>query len=237
MILSFATSSTVLTPAQPIRISVVLTDPDGVDDVIGGTLLDTEDRAYGTFATTAGEGAYEVTLTWSDANAVETISQQPETGLRRSLIARFFDGGGQQVERSFEIVLQCGFEGGLACGGACVDARRDRRNCGACDWSCPGNNCQNGICRLGDVRAEEGESTCDEVCAGEASGEWFCDASLDEVRDPGRAEYQCFKGLGRNPVVAIESCDQVVPETTECETQDEPATQRFMGCICWLRRP
>lgn len=39
--------------------SVVLTDPDGIDDLIGGTLKDPDSgSSYGAFVTEAGEGAY-----------------------------------------------------------------------------------------------------------------------------------------------------------------------------------
>ena len=53
-------------------------DPDGIDDLIGGTLNDAATgRAYGSVATAASEGSYSLTLTWADLNSVVPANEFP----------------------------------------------------------------------------------------------------------------------------------------------------------------
>ncbi len=60
---SLLTDLDVLTMRDALQISVAVTDPDGIADVIGGQRL-TEDgeRVLGTFSSTAEEGAYSMSV-------------------------------------------------------------------------------------------------------------------------------------------------------------------------------
>lgn len=62
MFLSFNTSASKITDGESITFTAILTDPDGVADIIGGSLL-TEDEAidYGPMAV-AGEGTFSISL-------------------------------------------------------------------------------------------------------------------------------------------------------------------------------
>lgn len=131
-ILTLSTNVSTLSEDQTLVVSAVVTDPDGVDDLIGGTLTDPASGAsYGAFATAAAEGAYEVRLGWRDLNTVRAIDAGP-LGVARELRARFFDVSGNASEQDVVVLLRCGEPSNTACEGACVDLLSDAQHCGAC---------------------------------------------------------------------------------------------------------
>lgn len=100
-ILSLHTNISSMTSSDMLVISAVVTDPDGIDDVIGGN-LETPDgiAAYGAFANDASEGAYAISLTWDSLDAVQVVSAGP-----RTLRATFFDVEGNTVWRDVSVTL------------------------------------------------------------------------------------------------------------------------------------
>lgn len=73
-ILSLKTNVLTVKDTDRLVVSAVVTDPDGIDDLIGGELTTADGTAtYGAFATDAGEGAYSIVLSWGDLNTAETI--------------------------------------------------------------------------------------------------------------------------------------------------------------------
>lgn len=240
-ILSWAVSSMTLTPSRTIMISVVLTDPDGVDDLIGGTLLDLDGAAYGSFSTEASEGSYSLTLNWSGVNDVSPITGGG--GLTRSLVARFFDVAGNRIDRVFDISLACVDAGETPCSGLCVDLSEHLHHCGTCDFSCvaPGSvdttndRCTAGRC-LARTSLENTPGTCAEQCA---SFGHVCDPTIiPPVPNPvpvgvdperlGTAWYgECS--------VEVERCDQVMSATTECAGSSFQLVQS--RCACWRDDP
>ena len=118
-ILSLTTNITTVGPGDTVVFSVVVTDPDGVDDVIGGQLM-TEDRGatYGTFQTNAQEGAYSLALSLAEIVAVEP-SLVEEAPISRSFRAEFFDQAGASVSGTVELSLRCTADGDLLCSGGC----------------------------------------------------------------------------------------------------------------------
>ncbi|MBX3156438.1 MAG: hypothetical protein KF773_10600 [Deltaproteobacteria bacterium] len=116
VILSFGTNVTTLTEGQTVTFTVVLTDPDGIDDLIGGTLTDeTGEHHYGAFATSSQEGAYSLALSWDAIQQVEDITFK--TGTTRKFTAEFFDTAGHSTKRSATLQLTC--DGRVACEGRC----------------------------------------------------------------------------------------------------------------------
>lgn len=143
-ILTLSANTTTFTPSTTIVISAVVTDPDGIDDVIGGVLLDPVNNAsYGAFQTSAAEGAYELRLAWDDVNTTRSIDFA--TSATRSLRARFFDQAGHETLQDLVVTLTC--EGPSACAGACQKVRCGTTciddtfvnddHCGRCDVACP----------------------------------------------------------------------------------------------------
>ncbi|NOY92337.1 MAG: hypothetical protein GXP55_14170 [Deltaproteobacteria bacterium] len=172
-------SSTSLSPDAPVTITAVVTDPDGIEDLIGGELFDVASGAvYGSFMTAAGEGAYSLVVTWDQADAMTTIDA-PGAGASRDLRARFFDTAGNTAEQDIALLLRCQDDGSVSacggrcdgtarCGSSCVDTTSNDNNCGACDFRCVDPSpeyaarCTNSVCTWsaqGRVR-----QSCDALC-------------------------------------------------------------------------
>lgn len=128
VILSFSTNVDSITEGESITFTAVVTDPDGIDDLIGGTLSAPSGDAFGPFATAAQEGAYSATVSWSQLDQVETIEFENEA--TTTFVATFFDTSGHSTTATKSITLHC--DGIAACDGVCTDLRESRDNCGAC---------------------------------------------------------------------------------------------------------
>jgi hypothetical protein len=181
--LSFGTNVPALdgqgeTPA--VTFTAVVTDPDGVDDVIGGSLLDQSGAPYGAFATSGQEGAYEMTLTWDQIDTVAAIDFDPGPGASRTFTAEFFDASGKKATRSISLSLTC--NGSSACDGQCGLARcttecvwlDSTENCGAC-----GNDCGSGWCETEDgapycFGAENTNALCSDGVDNDGDGYFDC---------------------------------------------------------------
>lgn len=136
IIVSFDTSARTLTQGQTVKFSLVVTDPDGIDDLIGGTLNDpTSGDAYGTFATSAAEGAYSLQLSWDEINRTRMI-EFLGTQATREFEARMFDVAAHRVTRRVTLTLSC--PSGGACSGSCVSLATDS-HCGTCATQCGQN--------------------------------------------------------------------------------------------------
>jgi hypothetical protein len=155
-ILLLSTNVTTVRPSTPVTISAVVTDPDGIRDVIGGALSDpTSGATYGAFATSADEGAYSFTLSWSQIRAVAPVDGTP-AGVRRTVRATFFDTGGNQTVRDLEVLVRCDKDNEAACDGACVDVSSSSAHCGACGTRAPAPR----ICRDGAFACPEKQTYC-----------------------------------------------------------------------------
>lgn len=109
-IVSFASNAPALHEVGDLlTISAVLTDPNGVDDIIGGQLFDIDaGTAYGAFATAAQEGAYSITLTWPQL--VQTRGDLPGPWgkpVPLHLRGTFFDQAAHEASKDLTIDLAC----------------------------------------------------------------------------------------------------------------------------------
>lgn len=184
--LSFSANTNFMTPTTELRISAIVTDPDGVDDLIGGVLVDLESNSeltYGAFITSAAEGAYQITLDWKQINEVRKIETAPG-GSPRTFTARFFDQIGNQSEKSLTIMLGC--DGGSSfavCGGSCTNVMTSPTHCGSCDQRVPNNT----SCIDGHVGCSDSLSLCEDRCV-----------SLDsEFDNCGECGHSCSEFSGR----------------------------------------
>lgn len=183
-ILDLATDVSRLNANQVVIVSAIVTDPDGIDDLIGGTLKDEHGGTYGSFATAAAEGAYTMTVSWASLNQMAPIDFVDEG--RRKLIAEFFDQAGHHTSGSIELTLDCVV--GPACDGACYYERcdgeclsilSDNLNCGSCGHEClEGGHCDGGECYCygmvcGDRCVPENDhancGACDNACRSDES--------------------------------------------------------------------
>ena len=153
--LSLATNAVRITETDLLRFSVVVTDPDGIEDVVGGTLTSPEGSAYATFQAEASEGAYAAALTWAELHLASLIAFEGEQA--RTFVATFFDQDGASVSQEVVVTLYC--DTGHACEGTCLDVSSDELNCGACGRVCPDarpvqDSHWHSRCTLGDIDAQ-----------------------------------------------------------------------------------
>lgn len=205
-IVMLSTNVTTLASSQTLLITAIVTDPDGIDDVIGGTLFDPDTEAtYGAFVTSAAEGAYQLSLTWAQINTVKPINAGAE-GAPRRFLARFFDTAAHSTQREIVTTLQCSAAGVLtACDGRCVDLQTDEQNCGTCNHPAGNAGSEMLTCRDGQPSCEDPDlSLCGLTCVGlgwdeancggcnrrcprpPSGEEWYCDFGHTET------EYDCM---------------------------------------------
>jgi hypothetical protein len=147
--LSFGTNVTTLYEQQSATFTAVLTDPDGVDDVIGGSLKDANGGVYGAFSTSGQEGSYEMTVYWDEINQIGSIDFDYGAAQARGFIAEFWDAGGHISSTEITLDLAC-TSGYAGCNGTCYDTENDIYNCGACGTSCYDDLCTvNPVCGQG----------------------------------------------------------------------------------------
>ncbi len=161
-IIDLSINTTMATPSTTLTISAIVTDPDGIDDLIGGTLKSPTGASYGAFQTSAAEGSYELMLTWTQLNTVQPILF--DAPITRDIIAEFYDQAGNRVQRSLSLTLACDVANGAACEpGQCFNLNTDNDHCGSC-----------GNAVTGDVYCDQGQPACSdgdycsatEVCSG-----------------------------------------------------------------------
>lgn len=206
--LSFNTNVSKITEGESLTFTALLTDPDGVEDIIGGSLLSENEMIdYGPFVAAGQAGTYSFSLSWVQINQAAPIGFE-NADLPLVFRARFFDQGGHKAINDAEVVLYC--DGGSACNGVCTDLGVDGANCGTCDHTCASMGCEKGGCTptwSACFAAVDGFSTCSEICqsTGEVCAEAQCDGGgttkyYDNIID-------CMKSSGG--LSGGDSCDMV----------------------------
>jgi hypothetical protein len=166
--LQYSTNITSMGPEDTLIFTVVVTHPDGIQNVVGGSLVDPGSGAsYGAFTTLSTTGSYQLSLSWEALNEVAAIDFS--TSAQRSFQARFFDQAGHVSSESLSITLTCG--GTPACAGSCGAAR-----CG--DGTCTTNNGSpdtngNGICNntCENLTTTSACGSCGNVCSTGSCGD------------------------------------------------------------------
>ncbi|MEQ1569925.1 MAG: hypothetical protein ABMA64_30105 [Myxococcota bacterium] len=120
-----------ITEGESVRVTALVSDPNGVGDVTGGELLAEDGSSYGSFAETE-VGTYELIVSWSELDTADPIEF---TGTAtREMLARFTDRAGLTSQALVSVDLRC--EHDAACGGSCVDLTTDPDHCGGCGDTC-----------------------------------------------------------------------------------------------------
>jgi hypothetical protein len=144
-IVAFTTNVGAITDGESVTFTAVVTDPDGIRDVIGGTLLSDDGAAtYGAFPDSHQGGTFTLTLTWAEIQRVRSIQFVDREA--RVFRARFFDQAAHRAEATVALMFHC--DGLAACAGHCTDLARDVGHCGSCERACTGdaNSCSAGSC-------------------------------------------------------------------------------------------
>ena len=118
-IVSLDLNVSTIAPGETFTVSAIVTDPDGVDDVIGGQLQSGDGEiVFGTFETQAQEGAYSLVISFEEigqaAPAAGTTSSEA-----REFRAEFFDQSGAASWQTIGYTLQC--DAGYLCDERCLD--------------------------------------------------------------------------------------------------------------------
>jgi hypothetical protein len=174
-VLSFTAGPARITEGGSTTFTAVVTDQDGVDDIIGGTLESQDGAVFGGFSSTGASGTFEIELSWRDIDEVESIAF--ESAEDRLFVASFFDAAGKTGTATVALNLHCDGDG--ACEGRCVDLDTDRENCGECGNAC--ENCDAGECLEWTCTRVTGDITsCADACGTDEclesepySGTWF----------------------------------------------------------------
>jgi hypothetical protein len=176
VIIQLGANSTQIDRTAQLIISALVTDPDGIDDVIGGVLIDPESGGtYGALSTAATEGAYSIALTWEAIRQVREIDG-PAGGQARTFRAEFSDMAAHIATRNLSVQLVCNTDPALhLCAGACSNLN-EGLHCGSCARACDnrGEGCApDGCCSAGActpfwgrcVTQDDGFANCAEACA------------------------------------------------------------------------
>lgn len=135
--LTFGTNVTSLTEDQAVSFTAVLTGPDGIDDLIGGSLVSLDEATqYGAFATTGQEGAYTMQLSWAAINQAAELTFHKTT--TRSYRAVFYDVAGHRVSKDVMLSMTCPENACHGeCSSYCFEKATTRQSCEA---SCAAHN-------------------------------------------------------------------------------------------------
>ena len=208
--ITFNTNVRRITEGQTVRFTAVVTDPDGIDDLIGGTLRDAPSSStYGSFTTSAAEGSYQLELTWAQINEVRAIAFTDE--LERTFEAEFFDVAGNRTTQSIAVTLYCD-DGPLAgaCNGDCRSFATTT-NCGGCDTRCvPSALCSaEGADYVCDCPPGWGEcdGRCIDLSLTTSCGTCGTDCTTDDELGV------CIAGVGCGCAIGYGSCDDACRNT------------------------
>ena len=183
-IIVLGSNVTSITEGESVTFTAVVTDPNGIDDVIGGTLRDPGGAIYGAFATSSQEGAYQIVLSWSQIHQVLPIQFDEGASPERELVAEFFDQAAHTASKSISLTLSC--EGHGACAGACKDMSADVKNCKSCGTTCA----TGGVCGATGCGCPSNGTVCNGVCKDLQTDE----ANCGTCGDPCAAGTLCMSG-------------------------------------------
>jgi hypothetical protein len=205
--LSFGTNITTMTETDTVTFVAVLTDPQGLSNLVGGHLTDpTGQIQFGAFTAT-NQGSYSLSLTWSqiyEATNFQFVGQGPI-----KFIAEFFDVQGRNTTKDATLTLACEAATWGTCGGTCYDFANDSSHCGGCGTcaSVSGTTCQSGACAV-EVEDASDASSCLAACAA-ANG--TCSTTCSEFEGVASiAEYTC---TNQTPTDYGLACSDVPPST------------------------
>ncbi len=126
----------VVTETANATVFAVVGDPDGPDDIIGGSLSTPDGALYGTFVQRSA-GVFSIAVNWDNVNAVEAI-EGPSAGVTRVFRVQFLDQDSNSVSQDIVLVLRCSQPGYAPCSsGQCTSISTSTANCGACGHACP----------------------------------------------------------------------------------------------------
>jgi hypothetical protein len=139
-----------LTTANVVTFSVVATDPDGLDDLAGGSVVHPGGQTYGALQADGAPGSFKLPLSWPTVNSVSPIITEGTKAATRTFEIQIFDKAGNRATTTVAITLHCSGALSTACNGVCVSFYSDEADCGTtCDnhRACAAQEtCERGVC-------------------------------------------------------------------------------------------
>lgn len=229
-ILEFSATPTRVGPDASATFFALVTDPQGIEDVIGGSLK-SDGQTLAAFATSADEGSYQVEVSFDDLAAAHGADSSGATGTL-TLRGVFSDQSGNTSGADLDITLDCDAE--QLCAEGCADIETDPAHCGGCGADCDSALDAAGLRPIPDVVGVD-PATCEGgACAGMT--ECFVDADADDERT---CDELC-QDLGGTcfDTVLYESTTACEGEVTLQDDCDRAFKHHFEhwagGCLCRL---
>ncbi|MCH9683574.1 MAG: hypothetical protein K0V04_19200 [Deltaproteobacteria bacterium] len=143
-ILEITAAPSRLSEGDILTLTAVVTDPDGLADIVGVALRAPDDTLYGVFSQVSA-GTFSTAISWAQIHAVIPIEfTSPE---QRPFRIDVTDAAALVTSETLQVTLTCdqsNAEG--ACDGQCV-ALDSLEHCGACGVECPlDGGCVQGRC-------------------------------------------------------------------------------------------
>ena len=149
-IVSATTDIPTLSTDNVVTITVVATDPDGLADLAGGSVVHPGGGTYGALQAGSTAGSFSLALVWTEVNAVSPITTEGTKAAARTLEIQIFDREGNRATTPLTIMLHCSAVFSTACAGNCSNINNNDFDCGiTCDnrraCTAPAT-CENGVC-------------------------------------------------------------------------------------------
>jgi hypothetical protein len=161
LFLDFGTNVSSITVGQSVTFTAVLTDPNGIADLVGGALSDQNGATYGAFQASGQMGSFQLTVSWDQMNQAAPIDFAYGANEMRVFTAKFFDMEGKSAQMSTTITLTC--NGLQAVAGACYDTMNDAANCGMVGHACSQTVCYHGECAQF-ASCANASTSCNAIC-------------------------------------------------------------------------
>jgi hypothetical protein len=97
-----------VTPQGSVTFSALVTDPNGIEDIVGGEIRDVQTgRTIASLSTAADEGSYQAVLTWTTIRKVWDQNLEPEESASRQFAIEIQDRAGHTASRNVSATLYC----------------------------------------------------------------------------------------------------------------------------------
>ncbi|HEY1100731.1 MAG TPA: scavenger receptor cysteine-rich domain-containing protein [Myxococcota bacterium] len=170
-ILSFTSSTSTLDDSSSATLTIVVSDPDGVADIVGALLVDPATNTILRPLSPSGTaGTFTADVRWSDLGSASLTLDFGATA-RRSIRVRFIDAGDHAVSQSLPFTLGCGARsacegrcGSFNCNaeGGCIDVGDDILDdddqCSFCNVGC--GSCNDGCACFAEADTCSGSAAC-----------------------------------------------------------------------------
>lgn len=166
-----------------IAFTASVTDADGLDDIVGGVLVDGESQAvYGPFVQISA-GTFSISVSWEEVDTASTIEFEREG--TRTFRVEFEDKTQRLGERSIEIPFDCGGPDFAVCGDGVCRELGTPTDCGGCNDTCTA--CDAGSCLQSGWSAcfsAQDHQNCDQACAALGYASCYVGCESAEVDNP-----------------------------------------------------